>query len=153
MKILMKQDEINKVSHLWHLKRLFEDLFGDYKNYDLFCSISAYYSAYLLKVGTAEEQEWLEDFVKEYFVMRKQIVDARNASIDYLQSREYHESNMLNRKRALKQLNKEQKMCERINKFEEEFYERTTISLLRVENERGAREKEAEVKENKGLEQ
>lgn len=141
MKILMKQDEINKVSHLWQLKRIFERLFGDYKDYDLFCSISAYYSAYLLKVGTAEEQEWLEDFVKEYFVMRKQIVDARNASIDYLQSREYHESGMLNRRKAEKQLDKEQKMCEKINKFEEEFYERTTISLLCVENERWAREK------------
>ena len=79
--------------------------------------------------------------------MRKQIVADRNASIDYLQSREYHESNMLNRKRAVKQLNREQQMCDRITKFEEEFYERTTISLLRVENERWAREKEEEAKE------
>ena len=147
MKILMKQDEINKVSHLWHLKRLFEDLFGDYKNYDLFCSISAYYSAYLLKVGTVEEQKWLEDFVKEYFVMRKQIVEERNNSIDYLQSREYHESGLLSRRRAEKDVSKKQKMCEKINKFEKEFYERTTISLLRVENERWAREKAAEAKE------
>ena len=32
--------------------------------------------------------------------------------------------------------------------FESEFYKTTTISLLRVENERRAREKEAEAKEN-----
>ena len=36
MKILMKQDEITKVSQLWHLKRIFGQLFANYDDYDLF---------------------------------------------------------------------------------------------------------------------
>ena len=89
MKILMKQDEITKVSQLWHLKQLFEQLFANYDDYDLFCSITSSYLSYLLNLGTKQEQDYLENFVEEYFVMRGLIVDNRNAMIEYLQSEEF----------------------------------------------------------------
>ena len=61
--------------------------------------------------------------------------------IDYMQSREFHEAGLLSRKRVVKQLNKKQRLCQNIHIFEKEFYERTNISLLKVENERLAKEK------------
>ena len=146
MKVLMNREEIEKVNQLWCLKRRFEELFESVEDLDKFCLVSAKYSLYINKVFSDEEQEYLEDFVKSYFVMQKSIVERRNMLINIIQSDAFKQENFIRRIRAKKQLRKAQQMCDNANQFEKEFYETANISLLRVENERWAKEK-AEKKE------
>ena len=140
-KVLMTKEEIEKINQLWCLKRRFEELFEGVEDLDKFCLASARYSLYINKVGLDEEQEYLEDFVKVYFEMEKGIVEKRNMLIDIIQSDAFKQENFIRRIRGKKQLHKAQKMCDNATQFEKEFYETTNISLLRVENERWAKEK------------
>jgi len=132
---------------LMSLHAQFEKLFQNKIDYELFTSICGKFSLFILKVYTKDSNVFLENFVKEYFVMEKQIVDDRNNLIDYVQSENFKDETLMNKLKIKHKLNKAQNMCERVNLFEKEFYEKVGISLLRVENERCAREK-AETKEN-----
>ncbi len=96
---------------------------------------------FTLYIYHRDDQGLLENFVQEYFVLEKQIVDERNDLIDCVQSDEFKNKTLIDRIKIKHKLNKAQKMCDSVNEFEKEFFERTNISLLRVENERWAREK------------
>ena len=113
----MSKEEIKKINQLWCLKRRFEELFEAVEDLDKFCLASARYSLYINKVGSDEEQEYLEDFVKAYFEMEKGIVEKRNMLIDIIQSEAFKQENFIRRIRGKKQLNKAQKMCDNANQF------------------------------------
>lgn len=127
-----------KMKHeLFDLLDMYKKLFINKVQNNLFTSI---YDKFCLYIFHNDDQELLEDFVKEYFKLRGIVVDNRNTLIDQVQSNRFKTQNFLNRIRIKQNLNYWQKMCDNINKFEREFFKRTNISLLRVENERWARE-------------
>jgi len=150
MKILLGREEIEKINQLCVMKNRLEEYFLDYPNRDLINSICAKIRDYAIHSG---DQEKLEAFVFEYFKLEKIIVDSRNELIDRVQSKEFKEEKFLNRIRIKKELKKAQKLTDKINMFEKEFFERTNISLLRVENERWAKQKQAEANEKSQTQQ
>ena len=109
-------------------KKLFENSVGDVLETRIHGKLSLYMMHY-------EDYDFLENFVKEYFIMREIIVDSRNSMIEYKKSPEYKDETLLNKIIITKELKYWQKLCQNINKFEKEFYKKTNISLLRVENE------------------
>ena len=113
-------------------KKLFENKVGDVLETRIHGKLSLLYHY--------ADQDYLEYFVKEYFVMRALIVDNHNAMIEYIQSEDFNKETIITKFLIKKELNYWQKLCENINIFEKEFFERTKISLLRVENERWAKE-------------
>ena len=127
-----------KMKHeLFNLLDIYKKFFINKVEDTLFKSI---YDKFCLYILHYDEQYFLEDFVKEYFKMRGLIVDNRNAMIDGIQSDLFKKETIINKIITRKELKYWQSLCESINKFEKEFYARTNISLLRVENERWARE-------------
>ena len=109
----------------------------------LLTSISGKLSLYIIFGG----EDYLDNFVEEYFKMERIIVTNRNALIDLIKSDWFKGENLISRLKLKNELKYWQKLCDKVNIFEKEFYERTNISLLRVENERYAKEKKQE-KEN-----
>ena len=109
----------------------------------LLTSISGKLSLYIIFGG----EDYLDNFVEEYFKMERIIVTNRNALIDLIKSDWFKSENLISKLKLRKELKYWQKLCDKVNIFEKEFYERTNISLLRVENERYAKEKKQE-KEN-----
>ena len=105
------------------------------------------YSKLCLYIWHRHDINYLENFVKEYFKLRSVIVDNRNSLIDEIKSESFNQQNFINKLRIKKQLGYWQKLCDNINKFEKEFYERVNISLLRVENERWSREQSENIEQ------
>ena len=118
-------------------------LFNEKVDDMLLTSISGKLSLYIIFGG----QDYLENFVEEYFKMERIIVTNRNALIDLIKSDWFKDENLISKLKLRKELKYWQKLCDKVNMFEKEFYERTNISLLRIENERWAKEKKQE-KEN-----
>lgn len=114
-------------------KKLFENKVGDVLETRIHGKLELYMYHFT-------DKDFLENFVKEYFIMRGLIVDNRNAMIEYIQSEDFNKETIITKFLIKKELNYWQKLCENINIFEKEFFERTKISLLRVENERWAKE-------------
>ena len=121
-----------KKHELINLHTMFKKKFEGKVDENLFNSISTKFTFYICY----DTQETLDSFVEEYFKMRGLIVDNRNAMIEYLQSDEYKLENLVTKSMVKRELNYWQKLCESVNKFEDEFYEKANVSLLRVENER-----------------
>ena len=121
------------------LRNMFENKVDDM----LLTSISGKLSLYIIFGG----EDYLDNFVEEYFNMERLIVTNRNAFIDLIKSEWFKGENLISRLKLKNELKYWQKLCDKVNMFEKEFYERTNISLLRVENERYAKAKKQE-KEN-----
>lgn len=115
------------------LVSLFEDKVDDM----LLSSIGGKFALYII----FGDQEYLDEFVEEYFNMERLIVTNRNALVDLIKSDWFKGENLISKIKLKKELKYWQKLCDKVNMFEKEFYERTNISLLRVENERWAKEK------------
>ena len=122
---------------LMYMRDLFKKLFENKVDDVLETRIHGKLSLYVIY---CDDQDLLEDFVKEYFKMRKKIVDIRNNTADYIKSEKYQQIGLISKIKTQIKFNKECNLCENINKFEKEFFQRTNISLLRVENERLAKE-------------
>ena len=118
-------------------------LFNEKVDDMLLTSISGKLSLYIIFGG----EDYLDNFVEEYFKMERIIVTNRNALIDLIKSDWFKGENLISRLKLKNELKYWQKLCDKVNIFEKEFYERTNISLLRIENERWAKEKKQE-KEN-----
>ena len=101
---------------------------------------------FCLYIYHCDERRFLEDFVQEYFEMKKLIVDTRNQYLSHIKSTEYKEDRIINKLRIRHKLRELQKLCEKTNSFEQEFFNKTSISLLSVENERFAQEQSLKIK-------
>lgn len=145
MHILLSKEEIEKITQLWCLKREFEELFEYKVDMDLYYAAHDSLFKYVKKATSENEQEYLENFVKSYFKMEREIVGDRNALIDIITADAFKQISFINKIRYKKQLKKAQNLCDSVNEFEKDFYDKLNISLLRVENERCAREKGQEM--------
>ena len=110
-------------------KKLFENKIDDVLETRIYGKLSLYMSY-------SEDQDFLENFVKEYFIMRNKAVANRNTLINKVESEEHKKSSIFNKIKANKSLNYWQNLCDRLIEFETEFFEITNISILRTENER-----------------
>lgn len=142
MKVLQEKEVVEKIKQLCILKNDFEDFFCIRVEPNMYWTVYDRFAEYVLNVGTEMEQECLEAFVKVYFNMRGIIVDHRNAMIEYRQSEDYKRENIFNKIKIRTELKYWQSLCDDINRFEEDFYTETEISLLRVENERYNKEQQ-----------
>ena len=125
---------------LKYLYNKFELYFKGKVDNGLFTSICGKFGLYIYNAYSKDGEIFLENFVKEYFRMRGGIVDLSDLTYRYIKSSEFKDESIINKIRIKHKLSELQKLCKKISAFEEEFYERTNISLLRVENERWARE-------------
>lgn len=84
--------------------------------------------------------EYLIKFAKEYFGMKRGIVDLRNKILEVIKSNNFKNIKWVNRVQIRFNLNKQNKLCNLLNMFEQDFYNQTNISLLQVENDRWVKE-------------
>ena len=142
MNVIPGKEVVEQTKQLCILKNKFEDIFCIRVEPNMYWTIHDKFVEYISNVGTEKEQAYLEAFVEDYFDMQRIIVDHRNAMIEYRQSEDYKHENFINKIKVRTELSYWQSLCVDLNQFEEEFYERTNISLLRVENERYNKEQQ-----------
>ena len=84
--------------------------------------------------------ELIEMFAKEYFIMRGEILSKNLEMADMINSDEFRDWKFLVKLRYKRESKKWRKLAENTDFFENEFYEKTNINLIDVENERYAKE-------------
>ena len=136
----MKITHGNTKQELQYLSKLFVKLFENKVDDTLETTTYGKLSLYMYNYV---DHDFLENFVKEYFKLRNKIIYTRNGLMDFMKSVEYKKADLIYKIKIKKEFAKWQKLCENINKFEKEFYNRINISLLAVENERFAKEKQS----------
>lgn len=117
---------------LIHLRDLFKKLFEDRVDDVLETRVHGKMSLYVLH---HEDRDFLENFVKEYFIMRNKIESNTSSLIKTLVSDEYKKANLMYKIRIRLRLMHWQNLCERVNKFESQFFQKTNISLQGVEED------------------
>lgn len=137
----MKKEELERINQASVMKNQFESYFATKVKPHMYWFVYGQFVEYVSHIGTEVENELLEGFAKDYFQMAGVIVADRNELIERIASESFKNEKFLNKIRIKKDLKSSQQLCDKLNAFEKEFYERTNISLLRVENERCAKEK------------
>ena len=97
-------------------------------------------SVFVFATHNSNRYEYLNDFVKEYYKMKNQIIVSRNDLIDKAKSEGFKKEKWLNKISVRLKIFNKNKYCKLFNKFEDEFYKKLGVSLLTIENEICARE-------------
>ena len=117
---------------LTYLRDLFRKLFEDRVDDILETTI---YGKFGLYIRYYDDRDFLENFVKEYFIMRNKIETNTSSLIKFMMSDEYKKANLMYKIRIRLRLMHWQNLCERVNKFESQFFQKTNISLQGVEQD------------------
>lgn len=138
----MRKIVTNNKSVLNKLLTQFKKYFGDVDNVVEYAKACDRFSVFVFANNENLVDEYFVKFVKEYYVMKNGIVNLRNELLEYLKSKEFEEEKWLNRILLKLELRKQHKLCNLLNRFEQDFYNQTGVSLLAVENERFVEEQQ-----------
>ena len=132
----MKAEDMEKKDILRYLFQQYEKFFKNGVDNNLYENARHAFLCYIHWGGRANEKKYLQYFAKEYFKLRNAIIFSRNDAIEVLSSTEYKENGLIAKINHRNKINKLQKLCNRVCKFEQEYYDLMNISLLAVENQR-----------------
>ena len=97
-------------------------------------------SMFVFATHNKNRYRYLDDFAKEYYEMKNQTITFRNNLIDKVKSQDYKKEKWFDKIVAKINLNRANKYCQLFSKFEDTFYNKLGVSLLKIENERLAKE-------------
>jgi len=132
--------ERNK-SDLNNLLTQFKRYFGDVDDVVAYAKACDRFSMFIFANNQKLIDEYFIKFVKEYNKMKNEIINLRNEISEIIKSKEFKEEKWLNRIQLKFKLRKQQKLYNLLNRFEEDFYNHTSVSILAVEHERFVKEK------------
>ena len=131
---------MEKKDILRYLLQEYEKFFKNGVDNNLYEKARDAFLCYIHWEEKVDGKKYLQYFAKELYQLRNAIIFSRNDAIEVLSSTEYKENRLIAKINHRHKINKLQKLCNRVCKFEKEFYDLMQISLLVVENQRWCEE-------------